>query len=162
MNQNASKLKLVSLSVLMGSFLSPTVLAVQSPVQPLGQPPTTANPPLVAQAPLEAAVQIRLTADRLNVRIINQSSTPVFYTAAGDTPSRSLARGSEVLLRQLRIPTSLLFAATDQATGDRLFYNITVQAEGEGNGLRIILRDGGENEGRTAVFVDTLGKVFVD
>lgn len=93
---------------------------------------------------------------------MNQSSDPVSYVAAEDTPTRSLSTGSEVLLRDLRIPASLLFQSTSPATGDRLFYDITVQPEGEANGLRIVLRDGGENEGNTAVFVDTVGAVFVD
>lgn len=121
-----------------------------------------AAPLLLAQAPLEPTTQIRLTRDRFNVRIVNQARTTLEYTAAGDTPTRSLARGSEVLLRDLRIPASLLFDAIDPTTGDRLFFNITVQAEGEANGLKIILRDGAVNDGNTSVFVDAVGAVFVD
>lgn len=151
-------LKSWGLAGLLGGCLAPAVLASIAPARS----PAAPAPQLVAQAPLQAETQIRLTRDRLNVRIVNQSSTPVLYVAAGDTPTRSLANGVEVLLRDLRIPASLLFQATNPTTGDRLFYNITVQPEGEANGLRIVLRDGGVNEGRTTVFVDAIGAVFVD
>lgn len=92
---------------------------------PTRPPVTIIQPPLPEQQQAPSA-QIALANGKVNIRLVNDSEADVTYQVVGDTPTRSLARKSDTMLRDLSAPVTMTFFRED---GGLLEVNIPDSAE---------------------------------
>ncbi|HYW19566.1 MAG TPA: hypothetical protein VE956_09680 [Nodularia sp. (in: cyanobacteria)] len=84
----------------------------QEPLVP-GISPSQAVPARPPEAQQLPSAQIALANGRVNIRLINDTGAEVTYEIIGDTPMRSLAGKSEMMLRDLTAPVTLTFFRAD-------------------------------------------------
>ncbi|MEO0349944.1 MAG: hypothetical protein AAF282_07845 [Cyanobacteria bacterium P01_A01_bin.15] len=67
--------------------------------------------PLAAQ--VSSGITVPVAPEGVTVRLVNQTDEPVTYEALGDTQSRLLSSGDDVILRALNTPATLTFFYQD-------------------------------------------------
>ncbi|MDB9374521.1 hypothetical protein [Nodularia sphaerocarpa] len=77
------------------------------------RPPVTPIQPPLPEDQQPPSTKISLTNGRVNISLINDSGAEVTYEVVGDTPARSLAGKSDIMLRDLTAPVTLTFFRED-------------------------------------------------
>lgn len=95
-----------------------TLVTVGSAIASLYVVPASAQPtkPTVTPAPEAQFIpkaKVTLDSDRVNVMLVNNTNAAISYQAVGDTQVRTLPGRGTVMLRGLRVPTTLTLDRQD-------------------------------------------------
>jgi hypothetical protein len=124
-----------------------------APTSPTTPPPSSTDqqqPPDTAIAPVNGAITIRF---------VNETGAVIDYEVIGQTEPRTLAGRSEIMLRDLTVPTTFTFRRQDKG-----FLLVTLQENNPTAGtLTLSVQETADFAAdRTSVYIDPTGNVFLN
>ncbi|QYO67867.1 hypothetical protein [Leptolyngbya sp. 7M] len=127
---------------------------------------TPAPAPAIAQSDPNTGftgVQIPYTSvtpvnNRVNIRFINETGSPIDYQVIGDTQFRTLPGRSEMTLERLSVPTTFTFRRADNG-----FLQVTLHPNSPRGTLVMRVRETPDfATDRTSVYIDQGGQVYLN
>lgn len=140
------------------SVLGSLILAALSSgiAVPLAQARSAMPEILIAQELPPPDAAITPIDGQVNIRFINETSAPIDYEVIGNTEPRTVGGRTQILLRDLAVPTTMTFRRQDKG-----FLQATLQQDQSSDTLILSVRETTDfTADRVSLYIDQQGAVY--